>query len=443
MKKGFIPFAALLYITALLFFLWGVAAGNYKIFPWKQMAAIYEEIHSYLSGEQGQQKELSDKLVLDHQEYRSKYTISGFHKRDPDFFDDGFLLIARYSKKHGQAIVELFSIADEKILHTWIPKREDLKQHTTRDKFPEGDPLTPQRYRVTHPLLLEDGSLVFNTAPPGPMARTDVCGKILWVNNHQFHHSNELDHNKNIVSPTIIENDGQSKVPLRNDGFAIVTLDGEIVKEYSVSDILLQGGYRGLLYGIGNFERDRIHLNDAQPVNYNSDDAAIGDILLSIRHLSTVMLFSPIENKIKWLKTGPWLNQHDINQYGPDGYSIFGNDVFRKNDLTGTLINGRNSEMYIFNPTTGSIKTPFSEILAKNPVATETEGRSRMLENGDVFIEESNYSRLLRLSENKVRWEYVNGLSTKTVGTLNWSRYLTKNELNLNWLENKPCNTSL
>lgn len=405
------------------------------------MASIYVEIHGFFADDQGQSKQLADKVVLDHQEYRSKFDFRGFHKRDPDFVDTGYLLIARYSKKHGQAIVELFSIAEEQVLHTWAPPRKELFDKTRNLKFRDGDPLTPERYRVVHPLLLDDGSLIFKTAPPGPMARIDSCGDIEWINNHFFHHSSELDHNGNIVTPTVKKGNGSTKIPIRDDGFAIVTVDGEIVEEFSITDILLQNGYRGIVYGIGDFERDRIHLNDAQPVLYQTADAEVGDILLSMRHLSTVALFSPAQNKIKWLKTGPWLNQHDINQLGENSYTIYGNDVVRKGNLTGTLLRDNISEVYVYTPQADTVTTPYSNIIAQQKIGSETEGRARVLANGDVFIEQSNYSRLLRVAHDKVRWEYVNGLSPNTVGTLNWSRYLTKKEVNLNWLEKTSCSS--
>ena len=156
----------------------------------------------------------------------------------------------------------------------------------------------------------------------------------------KFHHSNEFDHNGNILSPIVIEGKEPLAARIQYDGYAVVSLDGEILEEHSIGDILLKIGYRGLLYGVGNFVIDKIHLNDAQPVLFRTEDANVGDVLLSARSLSSVF-FQPDSGKIKCLQTGPWLNQHDINQFEDGTYSIFGNDVFISTENIPGLLNGK------------------------------------------------------------------------------------------------------
>ena len=228
-EKKITGIAALLYLLALCFFGWGLAAGNLKIFPWKYLASIYEEVHAYFTFQEGPAKSVEDKIVLDHQEKRTKFETSGFKPRDPSFQDDGYLLISRYSKEHGQVIVELFSIANEEVLHTWVPsqpeifeKSQDLSVNLTKDL---------DTFIVEHPLMLEDGGLVFNTQQ-GPMVRIDACGNIVWVISRQFHHSIEIDSRGDIVSCIVLEGQGPDKAfPIRDDGIAVVSLEGEILKE--------------------------------------------------------------------------------------------------------------------------------------------------------------------------------------------------------------------
>ena len=62
-------------------------------------------------------------------------------------------------------------------------------------------------------------------------------------------------------------------------------------------------------------------------------------------------------------------------------------------------------------------------------MSTGTGGRCDLLSNNDLFIEETEESRLLRVSLDKVRWEYVNATSETTVGALHWSRYLTSDQV--------------
>ncbi len=435
-KEKIFSIIALLYLLSLCFFGWGVAAGNYKIFPWKQMAAVYGEVHAYFTFKDGPPKSVKEKIILDLQERATQFDFAGFQLRDPTFHDTGYLLISRYSKKDRQVIVELFSIANNEILHTWVPPLAEIFKESKVENIGAN---TIKEYRAQHPLLLKDGGLVF-TSGEGPMVRINACGDLTWVNDRHFHHSIELDHDGNIVVPIVMESRNPVTVlPIRDDGFAIVSLDGKIKKEHSITDILLKNGYRALIYGVGRFETDRIHLNDAQPILNELNGAKIGDIALSIRHLSTVLLVQPQTGKIRWLKTGPWLSQHDVNQLDDGRYSILGNDIIRKQDNSQVFVEEDMSNIYMFDAMDGSIILPYSQIMAEQKIATGSSGRLKILANGDAYMEESDKSRVMRISKNKVRWEYVNSISPDTVGAVHWTRYISEQEIDLKWKDNLTC----
>ena len=42
-----------------------------------------------------------------------------------------------------------------------------------------------------------------------------------------------------------------------------------------------------------------------------------------------------------------------------------------------------------------------------------------------------------RFSEKEIIWEYVNYLGNSEKGNLNWTRYLSKSEINLEFINNK------
>ena len=60
--------------------------------------------------------------------------------------------------------------------------------------------------------------------------------------------------------PLIFKTGEFSKI--RNDGYAVVSLDGKILEERSIAQILYDNEYYGLLFG-QKWEYDKIHLNDA------------------------------------------------------------------------------------------------------------------------------------------------------------------------------------
>ena len=428
---------ALCYLTALLFFVWGVAAAKLEIFPWNQISGVYYEIYDFFTFSEAVDRSVAEELLLDKLECEPLYAFAGFQLSDPGFQDTGYLLISRYSREHQQSIVELFSLSDKKVLHTWVPDLKELFKHTP--KYTE-TPNNMEEYRIYHPLLLEDGSLVFSSHG-GPLARFDVCGRLMWTIERTFHHSKELDSNGNIVAPIVCPRNPNAPVePFRNDGFAIVSPDGKILKEYAMTDILLENGYHTLLYGIGKFEEDRIHLNDAQPILTTINGSQAGDIAISMRNISSVALFRPATGKIVWLKTGPWLDQHDINQLEDGSFSVFGNDTVRIEDKGKRLFNENNSELYIYDPASGVVTTPFSSVMEKEKIGSLMEGRFRLLENGDAYIEETNGNRILRISKDRVRWQYHNMVAPGVAGILGWSRYIPADQINIKWLEDATCN---
>ncbi|MGM0656538.1 MAG: arylsulfotransferase family protein, partial [Thermodesulfobacteriota bacterium] len=116
-KGKIISVVALLYLVSVGFFAWGLAAGHYKIFPWRQIEVVYWDLHAFFTFKDGPPKTVKEKILLDIQERPTQFDFSGFKLRDSTFQDTGYLLMPRYSKKKGQVIVELFSIADKKIVH--------------------------------------------------------------------------------------------------------------------------------------------------------------------------------------------------------------------------------------------------------------------------------------------------------------------------------------
>ncbi len=119
---------------------------------------------------------------------------------------------------------------------------------------------------------------------------------------------------------------------------------------------------------------------------------------------------------------GPWIKQHDAD-FLPDGsISVFGNDTidtpwrFELHHLR----NGH-SDIYVVLPD-GEIETPYTDVMARYDIGTETEGLADILENGDAFIEETMRGRLSRISRDGLVWTYYNADDSRA-GVLNWSRY--------------------
>lgn len=312
-----------------------------------------------------------------------------------------------------------------------MPNIQQLEQHQTRYSDPLVTSNIEQKsYRISHPLMLNDGALVFQNGLGGPLFKVDACSKLVWSNNQFFHHSIEKDSDGNIWVPTVVDPSTYNKndfVGHRDDAIAKLAPNGKLLFKKSVSRILEENGYRGLVFGVGYYEANAIHLNEIQPALYSTKYWETGDLLLSIRHRSTVLLYRPSTNKVIWLRTGPWLNQHDADFVGQSKISVFGNNVIRL-QRQDKLFDSHNN-VYLYDLADGSISSPYSDVLKKLDVRTLTEGRQKILTNGDVIIEETDYARILRLSVAREVWQFTAKVDTSTTAMISWSRYLTKEQV--------------
>ena len=156
-----------------------------------------------------------------------------------------------------------------------------------------------------------------------------------------------------------------------------------------------------------------------------------------------VLLYRPSTNKIIWKGTGPFLHQHDVNILDDRRISVFNNrsmNVFKGKNV----VDGHN-EMIIYDFETDRYSSYLSESLVQQDVRSATQGRGKILPNGDLFIEESNYGRTLYFNaDGTLRWTHVNRSNSGDVYRVGWSRILdAKEDIKIvnNFLSNRgACN---
>ena len=372
-------------------------------------------VRDVINGDRGQ--EISDRRFS---------TLDGFKKHGKlpagVLADDGYLLLSSYDVNQAQATVQLIQINTQKTLHEWAPDIEALNNLNILSEEYSHDYITQSNFGIIHPLPTTQGNLVFNNS--SGLYGMDICAENNLFVEGTFHHANELDHEGNVWTSSVIYPHSYPQLAkFRDDGIAKISPAGEVLFEKSVAEILIENGYRGLM-AVASEEnnKDPIHMNDIQPALTDSNYWKKGDLLLSLRNRSTVMLYRPSTNKIIWLKTGLWMNQHDVNFVDDETISLFGNNI-----MSGKLFDGQNS-VYFYNFKTNTVSEPYQEIMKEMEVKTITGGLGMPLENGDVFIDESNNGRILRVSSDEVKWEYVRRIDEETIAMSSWSRYLTPQE---------------
>ena len=348
--------------------------------------------------------------------------------------NQSYLLLTKYDGDLKEGIVELVDLMNFKVLHTWNPDIDEFNKSIKEvDQFKNikkdaGDSRVPLR----HPKLTRDGGLLFHS---GPLRKIDSCSNLIFENeNNMFSHSIETTSNGDIWVPFIMYPQSLSIQKVGRDiiyegGYydsAIIKLssDGEILFKKSVSQIFIDNGLEYLLFSVGGltFTKDPLHLNDIQPVDFDGEFWKKGDIFLSLRHQSMVLLYRPSTNKIIWKGTGPFFHQHDVDILNDYAISVFNNNS--KDFVGGDVVDGHN-EVVIYDFKQNEYSSYLRNSLIENDVRTITEGRSQILPNGDLLVEESNYARTLYFnSDGSLRWTHVNRAENGKVYRISWSRIL-------------------
>lgn len=434
---------AILYLCAVIFGIWGFAAGRYEAFPYGLLKRNYEELERFV---EHTRKESDSKSVIEEitKTTVEKITDTPYSKlkrnRFPgtdgfvfnsDYIDSGYLLFSGLDANTNQHSVKLIKLSNQEVINTWYMNYDVF----FRDKPEELPYVWTEKSNtvIQNPLLLDDGSLIFHTGQ-GPLVRIDACSSLMWVNYEHFHHSINRALNGGYWVPIVLRDENSKgqyiyqllKQKMRLDGIALVNMDGKIEKTYNIAAILEENGYSGLLYGMGDETSDKIHLNSIYEADSSGRYWNRGDLLLSLRNKSAVLILRPLDKSIIWLKVGPWQNQHDARFLGDHSISIFGNQVDRNLEILSK--NGVN-EIFIYDFVKNMTLTPYTEILESLNVMTKTEGAARILDNGMVFIEETNSNRLLMLDKDMSHWEYVNVYNNELSGAVSWSRYYYEDEL--------------
>jgi hypothetical protein len=352
---------------------------------------------------------------------------------------DLYLLLSRYDGDLNESIVELIDLKTFNILHKWNPqfnlfyrglKKDEIFKHK-RLKRDNND----RRSGIFHPLIDEFGSILFQSNG-SPLLKINKNSNLEWLKSDEsYHHSVEKNFEGNYwvciwYYPYKIDSKyvGNKYGNYRNDGIRKISSDGNILFEKSMFELFVEHQMEYLLFSTtDDFKKDPIHLNDIQPVNENTDFWKKGDVFLSFRNLSLVILYRPETNEILWKsKPNKFFNQHDVNIVENNKISIFDNNMkffFGSEEVDG------NNRVVIYDFETDKYSTYLDKSLEKEDVRTKLSGRSQILFNGDLAIEESGNGRFLYFtSKGELKWTYFNRASDNKLYHLFWSRILYRNE---------------
>ena len=346
-----------------------------------------------------------------------------------------YLLLSRYDGDIKESVVELVDLQSFDVLHTWNPDINSFFEEVDKVEGGEWEHLmknrNDKRANIGHPFFDEDGSLIFHCVST-PLLKIDKNSQKVWVmDDVQYHHSIEEDQIGNFwlcvhnfpykLDSNVVGNEYDTFL---DDGMRKVSPTGEILFEKSISELFIENEMEYLLFSVGDrkFTRDPIHLNDIQPVENDTKYWKKGDVFLSLRHQSMVLLYRPETNEIIWKGTGKFYHQHDVDILDDSRISIFDNNS--KDFFNGDIVDG-NNRVIIYDFETTEYSYYLNESLINEDVRTITGGTSQVLPSGDLIIEESNYGRTLYFDANgSLKFVFINRADNGYVYSTNWSRIL-------------------
>ena len=325
---------------------------------------------------------------------------------------EGLLILPRYDHAKSKPVVEIIDLKNFKVIHTYAHDISRMRKNKS------------MKLEYYHPLVMEDGSLI-SEGTNTPLFKIDLHSNLEWINDEVvFHHSKTLDYDNNILIPgrqkpysKYVKRYQHPINDFRDDAIFKINSDGKILYKKSVIEILIENKIGDMINRLKKTVSDPIHLNCIEPALFDSEYWQKGDLFLSLKHLSAIILYRPSTNKVINYITGPFAQQHDVDIISKKEISFFNNNNF--------IINNETSEVLIYNFETKKFKKKFNEQLKQENFKTSNGGVSQILSDGSLMVEEQKFGRII-LFNNKgdKEWEFVNKDENDNIGQISWSRII-------------------
>lgn len=331
-----------------------------------------------------------------------------------------FLLSSHYENEKDAWVYNLKNLRNDSTMHSWLFTRNHFSG--SYNDFPY--------IAEQSPMLLENGSIItlIGRGHLYSLVCLDKESNVVWHNRSMsFHHSINMSHDNDIWVPA--RQLSRTKIQYPNMGTSYKWIDfiddilvkvdvetGEIVFQKPLSEIFIDNGYFNMVYGYDNGGvrgMDFFHLNDIEPILFNGPFWQKGDLLLSLRSRSTIVLYRPRSNKILRFIFGPFLYQHDVDVISENEISIFNNNRLdtRNNYITSKedlelndtkFVFNKSSNVVVYNFSDSTFTTPFMDVFEKEKIFTLRQGLHTFLENGDLFVESTEQRTIYIISKNKI-----------------------------------------
>jgi len=407
MDKEYLP-GLVLFVLACMFlaFLVGVLVAIFRVTPYATIKAAVSNVAMIIS------ESRNDSTLKDlHFAYKARNDDSGVTVLKDDQVQPGVTLVTGIWKVNDTwgPEIRIIDLAG-KTLHSWKIHPEKIWPDSPHQDWARNSHNKPHGY-VHGTALLPDGDIIFNIEYLTTV-RMDACGNIKWKLPMRNHHSVFEDDDGNFwVSGLIWREKAIDRFPHLKPPFVDETLvklspDGEVLREISILDVLYNSGYQATVDMNENIY-DVTHMNDVEILSNDLADKFpmfnAGDILVSLRKYSMVLVIDGESEQVKWHFRHPLIQQHDPD-FEPDGRIV----IFDNNDDTtrdGSLWGA--TQILSVDP----VNKTYERLYPTSPdqkLYTKEGGKHQLLANGNRLITEANAGRLLEVTPaGELVWNWV------------------------------------
>ena len=367
--------------------------------------------------------------------------------------DEKYLLLNRYDGDQEKSVVDLIDLRSFQVLHSWEPKLDapEFASSKIEESYWEIYPFYSDVHanEASHSSLTAQGSLVVGRF--GQIRKFNICSQPQWQasipNGIPTNTSLELDESENIwvaaaqkyipiePSDADLEEMGSSASQYYDNLILQLSPSGEVIFSKSITDILVENELSHFLFGMREiYSPDPLRVVDIQPALANGSHWQTNDVLISLKNLSMILLYRPSTDTVLWHSIGRTSFQSDVEFAADSSVAIFDNNTpayFKQNaksvyqeDLGFKKVNGHN-KILVYDFASDQYSYHLDDALRTYEVRTAVRGRSQVLPKGDLFVEETEYGRLLYFnSDGSLLWSYVNRAEDSSVYATGSSRIL-------------------
>ncbi len=409
--------AAIGFVMALVLvsFGYGVATVAFEIFPYTHVRNAVLGAQAALRSVKAQSGQISKSYWVQLSDDLKGVTIN-----DPANAFDGVTVYGS-SETLGADLIDM----DGAVLQSWRPNRDDVWPEAEQVPYPR--PASIDQAICRKPHVYPDGSLLCVlhlkdgfTPYGGGVIKMDRTGRVLWRWFGHAHHDLMIRADDGAIVtlsqflatktdprfPTIMP-------PSLIDELVVLSDEGEVLQSISLFDAIADTKFRWALYPQWRHTNpDPMHANSVHIVSAEEaariNGVAAGQVLISLRNPSTLIVVDLETEKVVWAKRGDWHHQHDAGFTADGGLVLFDN----QGPVLGS--NKKGSRMLHLDADSAQPVLSYDGLSEGQqagawPLYSDIKSAAQFLPNGNILITEAMQARLLEVTPTgQIAWEYIN-----------------------------------